>query len=458
MNDKQKIVEVTDQFALKNASDETLRKILPSYRLAIERITDLLGNMPEGDLERDLWLRTQLATIERQFQPVADRINAVLPPAEADQFMRAMDNAADFLKADDIRPGPVPKQKPLVATTTGGQQVTQTGNLFDLGVVSDPSLVSPTNPAGEFITPAITRQQIEAASRSGGFSTFTLDKQQITLDQVLPEWRKAQAANLEKVLRTGFLSGQSNQEIMRQFGPLGPGRRGWAMTEAVVRTGMAEASQAAHDAFFDANEDLLPKVPGGYRWEWDATNDTRLCPECAPLDGRRFKTRDEMPAKPHWGCRCKKLPITATMAQMRADGDVPSGSFLERRPVTYTNGKMDPPPKGWDGRMKGGQKVNQNAYARPQRQGYKTVNGKKKPEMYWVRRKDLPKGRNTAGDMLKNTNRDSREQVLGSKKMADKWDEMIVLPKYANDPQSLVVKLLGSGNMGGRPPQRPRRN
>ena len=78
--------------------------------------------------------------------------------------------------------------------------------------------------------------------------------------------------------------------------------------------------------------------------------------------------------------------------------------------------------------------------------------------MYWVRRKDLPKGRNTAGDMLKNTNRDSREQVLGSKKMADKWDEMIVLPKYANDPQSLVVKLLGSGNMGGRPPQRPRRN
>ena len=436
MNDRQLIVEIRDQFALKNASDAALRKILPSYRDAIDRIMLQLQFMPEGKVERELWLKTQLATIEQQFQQVSNRINDVLPAAQADDFQRSMDNAADFLKADNIKPSTVAgAQTTLNATTVAGEAFAQTATL-------------PVLAGGDgFIRPTITRQQIETASRSGGFSTFTLDKQKVVLDVVLPKWRKAQASTLEKVLRTGFLLGQSNQEIMRQFGPLGDGRKGWAMTEAVVRTGMSEASQAAHDAFFDANEDLLPKVPDGYRWEWDALNDTRLCPLCAPLGGRRYKTRKEMPEKPHWGCRCSKLPITATEAQMREDGDEPEGSFLERKEVTYTNGKRDPAPAGWDG---------ENAYARPRRQGYKIVNGKKKPQMYWVRRKDMPVGRNTPGDMLKRSNRSSREAVLGSRKMADKWDEMIKQPKYANDPQSLVRRLLGTGDSGGAPPVVPR--
>ena len=146
------------------------------------------------------------------------------------------------------------------------------------------------------------------------------------------------------------------------------------------------------------------------------------------------------------------LPITSTEAQMRADNDLPKGSYLERRAVTYTDGKRNPPPKGWDGRMVGGRKVNENAYAQPQRQGYKIVNGKKKPQMYWVRRRDLPTGRNTAGDMLqamgKSGNFDSQLAVFRNRAEVDRFNILTLNGgKYQNNPQA-AVRLLLSGKAG----------
>jgi len=431
VNEKQRIVEVRDQFALKNASDDTLKKILPSYKQAINNIRSQLQFLPEGQVEREFWLKSQLNTMVRQFQQVSNRIDDVLPIAQADQFLRAVENAREFLEADGIKPAAA-AQTSLSGTTTGGQTVTQTGNLP--GIAGDDG----------FIRPSITQQQIVAASRETGFSQFTPGGQSVSLEEVLPKWQKAQVANLEKTLRTGFLTGQTTKEIMREFGPLGPGRQGWAMTEAVVRTGMAEASQAAHDAFFDANEDLLPKVPGGYRWEWDASNDTRLCPICAPLDGMRYKERSDCPPWPaHFNCRCKILPITATQAALRERGEVPEGSFLERREVKYVRGKRESAPRGWESVRNGG-----TAYARPQK-----IDGK----MYWVRRKDMPQGRTLAGDMIKRMDDKNKLAILGTKANVDEWNELIQLNAYKNDPQKLVRDLLGKGGRGpGRPPIPPK--
>lgn len=375
-----------------------------------------LDFLPEGKIERELWLKTQLRNMEQQFQQVADRIDQVLPAKQAEQFYKSMDNAREYMQAD-IESLP----------TDGPLNVVRTDQV----------------PAGEFISPSITRQQIEAASRANGFSQFSPGNQKIALADVLPKWKKAQAAHLEKTLRTGFLLGQTNQEIMREFGALGPGKKGWAMTQAVVRTSMSEASQAAHDAFFEANEDLLPKVPGGYRWEWDASNDTRLCPQCAPLDGMRWKKRSDVPAKPHWSCRCQILPITATQAALRERGDVPEGSFLERREVKKIGGKNEKAPAGWQSTRNGG-----TAYARPQR-----IDGKS----YWVRRKDLPKGQTHAGDMLKRMNPENRAAVLGSNKMAEKFDVLTKKgARYENDPQEAVRQLLRNKDNGGLAPQKPR--
>ena len=445
MNEKQVLITARDQFALKNLSDEAMREILPVYKEAVKNILLELNNLPpDGSIQREFWLRQQLNTIEQQLKRVGLKVKEVLPQKQLEAWDKAMENAEAFLRADGIKP-PVP-QAELAGTKTSGQIVSQTGNLPSLATETNSIFVNPSNPIGEFLRPSITRQQVLAAAQDRGFKEFLsgptgANKKGFTLDQLLEINTKRQVDKVSGILREGFLLSRSNEEIARRVGDAFGGKtkgQAIAMTNSLVRTGMAEASRAAHDAFYKANEDLLPKVPGGYRWEWDASNDTRLCELCAPLDGLRFKEREDAPPWPaHWGCRCKILPITATQAALRERGDVPQGSFLEQREVKKINGKNEPPPAGWNGRRVNGVKVNENAYARPQK-----INGK----MYWVRRVDMAKGKTLAGDMLVKMNQDSKHAVLGNWKLVERFD-VLTKPggRYVNNPQG-AVRLLLSGS------------
>lgn len=51
---------------------------------------------------------------------------------------------------------------------------------------------------------------------------------------------------------------------------------------------------AALQAFKDAGIEVV---------EWISQKDQRVCTECHALDGQLFRV-DEVPRKPHWGCRC----------------------------------------------------------------------------------------------------------------------------------------------------------
>ena len=435
MNDAQRLVVARDQFALKRQSDEALRLILPSYEQARDNILRQLQNLPPGAVERELWLRQQLVNIEGQFRAVGNRIYDVLPAEQVKAWEEALDNAAEYLKAGGVEP--VGQTVTFAGETAGGQAVSQSVNLPTLST--------------DYIRPSITQQQIVAAARREGFATLSPGGATRSLDDVLPGFLRSEVQNVERKLRTGFLLGQSTDEIIRD---LDRDRLGRSQVEAVVRTSMAESSQAAHNAFFDANEDLLPKTKSGYRWEWDASNDTRLCEICAPLDGARYKTREEAPSIPaHFNCRCRLLPITATAELLREEGDEPDGSFLERkevtyvkdaknRPVTYTRqGKVykryeRTPPEGWSG---------PGAYKRPQE-----IDGK----MYWVRRRDLPKGQTLAGDMLKRMDDENKLGILGTKKRVAEWNSKIGLAKYKDNPQQLVRDMLRPDGGAGAPPMK----
>jgi len=393
----QKLIVLRDQFALKNLSDETLKLILPAYREAFRNLEFKLKNMPpEGaSIERELWLRSQMATIQAQFAAVAKQIDRVLPPAQLEAWEGGTQNAQSYVEAGGINPK-------FNITAGGGEQ--------------------------EFLSPSITRQQVIAAARKTGFEELSPGGSKVGLEDLLPDWQKAQTNLVARSLRAGFLTGASNEEIERQIGPLGPGRQGWSMTQSLVRTSMAEASQSAHDSFYEANAELLPPTEEGYRWWWDASNDTRLCKICAPLDGVKFKERQN-PPKPwpaHWSCRCKLLPITATMEELERTEGPASGSFLEATPVKKDrNGKRLPRPSGYDG---------DNAYKNPMK-----IDG----EYQWVRRRDLGPGETTAGFMLKNANENSKKIILGSDDLVKSWNKQIKTEQYSKDPQALVRKLLG---------------
>lgn len=51
---------------------------------------------------------------------------------------------------------------------------------------------------------------------------------------------------------------------------------------------------AAVQAFEDAGVEMV---------QWISQHDERVCTECHALDGQVFRI-DEIPRKPHWGCRC----------------------------------------------------------------------------------------------------------------------------------------------------------
>jgi hypothetical protein len=421
---RQKLVAVRDQFVLKGLSDDALKRILPAYRQLLYNLSAQLDPsvFPQLSAQRQFWLQSQVATIEAQFAQLGLTIKDVLTTEQLNAWERGVENAIDYVKA-----GSTPT--PAVA-----------GNLPGLAVDADPAFITASNPTGSFIRPSITRQQIVAAQGDAGFMKLTttvrvkgkLVEKSWSIDDLISSAMKSSANQLTDQLRAGFLGGETNDEIARRvssfFGHVG-GRNGgkpWAMTQAVVRTSMAEASQAAHDAFYEANEDLLLPTKSGYRFWWDASNDTRLCPECAPMDGVKYKKRDDVVGWPrHFSCRCKILPITATMELMEEENPA-KGSFLEATPVEKdSKGKRKPPPPGYTG---------DNAYKRPMK-----IDGKQQ----WVRRRDLGPGQTTAGDMLQNANEHSKRLILGSQKMVDEWNKRIKLKKYANDPQQLVVDLLG---------------
>lgn len=56
---------------------------------------------------------------------------------------------------------------------------------------------------------------------------------------------------------------------------------------------------AALQAFMDA---------GVMELQWVTAKDERVCHKCHALDGRIFPV-DEVPRKPHWGCRCFWIPV-----------------------------------------------------------------------------------------------------------------------------------------------------
>ena len=373
-----------------------------------------------------------LSTIDAQLDAVADRLANVLSPALVDAYQQGAEGARRYLDAvtpTDFTPMPIE----ISGVTTEGVRVTVGGTA--------PGLATP----GAF---TITEQQLAAVAQGRGFGGFP--GLAYDLEAAVARWTSTQAKAVRQRLEAGFLLSLSNSEIVADLrGYLEGATR--AQVEAVVRTSMMTASQAAHDAFYAANEDALGDAQGN-RYRWDASNDGRTCSICAPLDDSRYPTREAVPKHPaHFNCRCVVLPITPISDQL----DPGQGSFLESVPVEYetVNGRKrrKPAPPGYRRNTKpptGDFKyAAQIAYAQPRK-----ING----EWRWVRRRDdLPAGRSTAGEMLVRANDQTRRDVLGSQANVDAFN-VLTAPggRFHRDPQGAVIELL---RPGGLPPGATRR-
>src|SRR6056300_1556213 len=141
MNNVQALIAARNQFALRNLTQESLRLILPSYQEAMNGILEKLRSLPKDRIEREFWLKQQLANIRSQFKALGDRVEEVVPAADLRAWEIGLENADAMLKGSGI-------DSPLAGVIDSGES-----ELF----------IKKGNPAGEFIRPQITPQQVVAA-------------------------------------------------------------------------------------------------------------------------------------------------------------------------------------------------------------------------------------------------------------------------------------------------------
>jgi SPP1 gp7 family putative phage head morphogenesis protein len=81
-------------------------------------------------------------------------------------------------------------------------------------------------------------------------------------------------------------------------------RAAFARTEMIARTELLRAANNGALAVYERNQDVLKG------WEWKTALDERVCPQCAPLDGKQFVFGSRQMTPPiHPRCRCTSLPV-----------------------------------------------------------------------------------------------------------------------------------------------------
>ena len=180
---------------------------------------------------------------------------------------------------------------------------------------------------------------------------------------------KTQLKRIDRIVKTGFLLGETNDQIAKNLAAATRGSI--ADSRAIARTAVMDMSQRAHNEVW-SRRDLQDR-----QWRYDATFDYRVCLECAPWDGEIRDKRSALPQPPiHPNCRCRVLPYF---------GD-PLG------PQVFVEIDEGAPPSGPEVRV----------YKTPVR-----IDGQRYTKVARDTRQT------TIGGFLKETNRETRVQVLG---------------------------------------------
>ena len=134
-------------------------------------------------------------------------------------------------------------------------------------------------------------------------------------------------------VKAGYANGESISQIAARFKTISEGllRR---EAEALARTGVQHYAQAATEAMYQANKDVIKKMI------YFATLDNRTTLLCAGRDGSEWDIDDPRrpPLPAHWGCRSRYIPETRGMTGLEGtrtatggnDGEEAADEFAKR--------------------------------------------------------------------------------------------------------------------------------
>ena len=299
------------------------------------------------------------------------------------------------------------------------QLATQERQLMNAGVKVQPdqfgSAVSTINPA-----------QIKVGDKP-------LSKWFTSSDGKPPLWAKSNWDTINKAVTRGIFEGKSTQAIAESLIPedvrAGLGGftlRGDSEGAKIYRQAQQMAKSAIQQQNIDLNQQLWEQnkeaLEGyGLVWEWVATLDSRVCPICSPLDGRREEDQSGFGVLPlvHIGCRCQVI-------QVRPDDEprTRNGQEISDKPFKYKGKTLDQMNKAerQEALSTGG------LYASKIR-----INGK----MYY-RRSISTKGDGYAG-WLAETNDATKHQFFGSRKRVKYFNDQLA---KGRNPREIFNEML----------------
>ena len=229
--------------------------------------------------------------------------------------------------------------------------------------------------------PVGTANSIQAAALAAVKDTRVLNA---TVENLAEPMSNSMWKRVDKTVRQGFLEGKTNGQISKAVGQTYKASK--AEIRAISRTAVMSLAQESHNQFWDANSEVIEG------WIWDASFDYRVCPVCAPLDGKKVKKRSELATPPiHPNCRCMVLPITGI------ESDTGNRSITELR--------KDKPIE--------------SDTVRVYKQKVRGDDG----EMYWKVVTEMPSAA-TMGDFINRANDTTRVNILG-KRRADRFKKLV---------------------------------
>ena len=133
-------------------------------------------------------------------------------------------------------------------------------------------------------------------------------------------WTQSMFRVVDTKVRAGMIEGRTTQQIADEVvhetisrGVPGVSLQGKTATRqiraqamAMTRTVTQDMSRQIREELYAANTSALQ----GFVYLFTSALDSRTCQTCAPLDGKRYKSKSKAPTTPlHVGCRCQVLLI-----------------------------------------------------------------------------------------------------------------------------------------------------
>lgn len=230
-------------------------------------------------------------------------------------------------------------------------------------------------------------------------------------------WTQSMFRVVDTKVRAGMIEGLTTQQIADKVvhetitrGVPGVSLRGEtavrtirAQAMAMSRTVTQDVSRQIREELYDANSSALKD----FVYLFTAALDSRTCPTCAPLDGRRYNSKSEAPTTPlHVNCRCQVLLI-------------------------------DPEDEFWDETKRTGQQISETPY----KTGYKTKVKVKGEKFY---RKAVEFNGTDYSDYLASSTLKTQTEFFGGGRIGERRARYFrnQMDKVNKDPQDILSSML----------------